>query len=160
MHYLKTSKGLNQYQFICEVCGSMGELAVPVRQHQALTCPKGCGATYVQRLINGQPDLMCVARPAVTHGNRMTGLLSVPINASICPPCGNVIEWATHTDGTSVPGPGDLAVCSYCGHVSVFTEDLSIRQLTEDERGHIPNGIRQQLTTMRQLARRMLCEML
>src|SRR5687768_13987464 len=101
MHYLKTSKGLHQYQFICEVCGSMGELGVPVRQHQVLHCPKGCGATYVQCLNHGQPDLMCVTRPAVANEQRMTGLLSVPVNVSICPPCGNEIEWATHTDGTS-----------------------------------------------------------
>ena len=35
--------------------------------------------------------------------------------------------------GTSAPAPGDVTVCAYCNNWLVFTDDLCLREITEEE---------------------------
>lgn len=52
------------YDFVCEGCGSEGELKVPIDECRSFGCPEGCGATYVQWFPPGKPaTLRCVVRP-------------------------------------------------------------------------------------------------
>jgi hypothetical protein len=54
----------NVYNFVCEGCGSEGELKVPVDMSSVL-CPEGCGARYIQwtNPQSASPELMCVVCP-------------------------------------------------------------------------------------------------
>ncbi len=57
---------------------------------------------------------------------------------SACTNCGMVMDDATGvTDddhkGDIVPDPGDFTVCINCGHVMAFTNDLTLRDLTDIE---------------------------
>lgn len=61
------------YDFVCEGCGSEGELLVGISECRSFACPEGCGATYVQWFPPGKmATLRCVVRPVfderqVTH---------------------------------------------------------------------------------------------
>jgi len=51
-----------------------------------------------------------------------------------CPSCGKLI------DAYSYPGPeehrarpGDISICMYCGHLMAFANDLTKRELTDEE---------------------------
>jgi len=49
-----------------------------------------------------------------------------------CPSCGAPCD--THTgDGASAPAPHDATVCSKCGHISIFGDDLELRHPTHEE---------------------------
>lgn len=50
-----------------------------------------------------------------------------------CLNCGYQLNAATCTDGHSSPEPGDVTVCIECVHIMAFDNDLSLRQLTDDE---------------------------
>jgi hypothetical protein len=168
MKYLGTQANCHQYEFVCPVCEFEAEMSVPIDWYRPFDCPGGCGATYVQRLHSFHPVLFHMGRhTSTTRDTRRTKNVmrahSVPIRPAICPPCGNEIEWVNHTDGTAdgmnVPQVGDLAVCAYCGHVSVFLGDLSLRPLTEREWREIPSHVEQQIAATRQLAAGMLSDM-
>jgi hypothetical protein len=168
MKYLGTQANCHQYQFVCPVCGFEAEMSVPIDWHRPFDCPGDCGATYVQRLHSFHPGLFCAGRHvSKKHKKRqeksMIRAHSVPIRPAVCPPCGNEIEWVNYTDGTAdgmnVPRVGDLAVCAYCGHVSVFLGDLSLRPLTDREWRDLPAMVEQQIATTRQLAPGMLSDM-
>jgi hypothetical protein len=49
-----------------------------------------------------------------------------------CPECGVVNSGALGVDGTR-PKKGDVSICMYCRHISIFTEDLGLREPTIDE---------------------------
>ena len=53
------------YEYVCEGCGSEGELKVPVDEHGSFGCPEGCGATYIQwsNPLTARMELMCVVCP-------------------------------------------------------------------------------------------------
>ena len=50
------------------------------------------------------------------------------------PACGRRIEGATCvSDPDAVPGPGTVTLCLYCGHIMVFTENMTLRDPTVAE---------------------------
>lgn len=51
---------------------------------------------------------------------------------SKCRNCGTRIGAATHGDDAS-PSPFDISVCAYCRTVSIFDEDLMLREPTDNE---------------------------
>jgi hypothetical protein len=51
---------------------------------------------------------------------------------SRCLGCGAVQSATTSLDGQR-PSPGDFTVCLECGHLMVFADDLTVRELTEGE---------------------------
>jgi hypothetical protein len=53
---------------------------------------------------------------------------------TVCPKCGYVTDSLGQADGDGVPRPGDVSLCLKCGHLTAFAEDLSLRELTDDER--------------------------
>jgi hypothetical protein len=59
--FLHTHDGQNYFTFVCEGCGSYGELAVPEEVNR-FACPEGCGAVYIV-WMNPLPSLMCVVKP-------------------------------------------------------------------------------------------------
>lgn len=51
-----------------------------------------------------------------------------------CSACGNKLNAATHVGPDDPrPTPGDASLCLYCGHLSVFADDLTLRPLTDAE---------------------------
>lgn len=54
--------------------------------------------------------------------------------SSVCVNCGNVNDCATSiADPWDAPLPGDISVCLRCGHLTAFSDDLSLRPLTDSE---------------------------
>lgn len=49
-----------------------------------------------------------------------------------CPCCGTKVDTSTHHTETT-PSPGDVAVCLYCSSVSLYKEDLTLREPTREE---------------------------
>lgn len=41
-----------------------------------------------------------------------------------------------HARNTLKPRPGDVTLCFYCGHVMMFDNDMSFRELTKEEKMH------------------------
>lgn len=63
--------GENIYAFVCEGCGSEGELAIPEGDMHPFGCPDGCGATYIQWTPPGKPPtLRCVVCPVFEENQR------------------------------------------------------------------------------------------
>jgi hypothetical protein len=54
-----------------------------------------------------------------------------------CLECGKLIDAATGLNQSHRPKPGDYAVCLGCGHVAAYTDGLTLRQLTADERDYV-----------------------
>lgn len=55
------------------------------------------------------------------------------IPASTCSSCNSHTDAATCVDGKSLPSPGDVSICLYCGHIAVFSDDMILRPLTSEE---------------------------
>lgn len=56
------------------------------------------------------------------------------LSASPCTNCGKQLDAALMVgDDGSTPQPGDITLCAYCSHVMAFAEDLTVRELTDDE---------------------------
>lgn len=53
--------------------------------------------------------------------------------ASKCLDCGRELDTATSFDSKQQPKPGDISICLHCGNVMVFADDLSLRELTEQD---------------------------
>lgn len=49
-----------------------------------------------------------------------------------CPHCGYCVGAAGHL-GSAVAQPGHFTVCIHCVQLSVFTDDMDLRPLTDDE---------------------------
>lgn len=61
---------------------------------------------------------------------------SVPMPECKCLDCGHKFDWsaAVTEDGKSInPDPGDISICINCGHIMAFKDDLTVRQLTDEE---------------------------
>jgi DNA-directed RNA polymerase subunit RPC12/RpoP len=50
-----------------------------------------------------------------------------------CLGCGAPNDAASDTIGGNKPSEGDVAVCMYCGHISVFNADLTLRNPNDEE---------------------------
>jgi hypothetical protein len=64
MKFVKAERGMNEFHFVCEGCGSEGKLKVGI-ELQNVHCPEHCGAMYIQwnNPLTQSPDLMCVVCP-------------------------------------------------------------------------------------------------
>ena len=53
---------------------------------------------------------------------------------SICRNCGLPSSAATHIEGDDIsPEPGNFSICVRCRTLSIFANDLTLREPTEDE---------------------------
>lgn len=52
---------------------------------------------------------------------------------AVCLNCKEIVECATSVNSDCGPIPGAISICLYCGHVMAFTDNLSLRQLTDEE---------------------------
>ena len=58
--------------------------------------------------------------------------------APSCPTCGKKLDGATDFVGNATPSPGDFSVCSGCQDILVFTDELGLRELTEEDMKGLP----------------------
>lgn len=63
----------------------------------------------------------------------MSGLPYAQVPVSVCKSCGAENGAASGLAEDERPGPGDISICFYCGHVMAFADDLSLRDLTSEE---------------------------
>lgn len=42
------------------------------------------------------------------------------------------------TDDDAVPAPGDCTICIHCGYLMAYTDDLTFRELTDEELAEVP----------------------
>jgi hypothetical protein len=59
----------------------------------------------------------------------------IKMKDSLCLNCGALLNRVAslEEDSDHNPSPGDISVCLNCGHILIFTEDLGVRELTEEE---------------------------
>jgi len=50
-----------------------------------------------------------------------------------CLGCGAPNDATSPTHGGNKPSEGDVTVCMYCGHISVFNADLTLRNPNDEE---------------------------
>jgi hypothetical protein len=50
-----------------------------------------------------------------------------------CTNCGKELSGAAGLGNDDMPKPGDVCVCLDCGHVMAFADDLTLRNLTDEE---------------------------
>ena len=65
MKFKDHSEGRYNFHYVCEGCGSEGEIGIPVDvKYKTFGCPEGCGATYILwEPTPGHPALKCVVCP-------------------------------------------------------------------------------------------------
>ena len=59
-----------------------------------------------------------------------------------CRVCGRVADSASNAlgDDDLCPQPGDYTVCINCGALSVFTREMTLRPLTQEEHADLPQN--------------------
>jgi hypothetical protein len=67
---------------------------------------------------------------------------SIPVPPSPCLDCGKENDAATNPFGRRGPRPGDYTICMYCGAAMAFSEDLTMRPLTAEEKKQVENDPR------------------
>jgi Zn ribbon nucleic-acid-binding protein len=55
------------------------------------------------------------------------------IKGSECPSCKKMLDGASAIDDDCEPSPGNVTICIYCGHIMAFADDLSFRELNDEE---------------------------
>jgi hypothetical protein len=50
-----------------------------------------------------------------------------------CLHCDKVMDRATGHNNDEAPQPGAIAICAYCGHIMMFDNNLSFREITDAE---------------------------
>jgi hypothetical protein len=50
-----------------------------------------------------------------------------------CLDCGKDVDAATDPAGGAIPGPGDATICLYCGHIMIYTDQLTFRNPNDAE---------------------------
>lgn len=50
-----------------------------------------------------------------------------------CLGCGKALDRATPVNDASLPAPGCITVCFTCGHIMAFADDMTFRELTDEE---------------------------
>jgi hypothetical protein len=63
------------------------------------------------------------------------------IPACDCLNCGRSLDAATGITGAEAPVPGSLSICVYCGAVTIFAGDLSLRPLDEAEAASLTGDV-------------------
>ena len=70
----------------------------------------------------------------------MSVLVSGKIPQFTCVECGYRPDYADSAYGSALPEPGDVSLCMKCAHVTIFTEDMSVREPTTTELREITNA--------------------
>jgi hypothetical protein len=52
---------------------------------------------------------------------------------SMCLNCGQKTSLATDKGHGRKPKPGDISICTYCGHIMIFDDELKNRESTDNE---------------------------
>jgi hypothetical protein len=56
------------------------------------------------------------------------------IPTSPCVSCGEPNDAASRVNNDDVrPGPGDVTICAYCGHIAVYADDMTLRDPNDAE---------------------------
>jgi len=56
-----------------------------------------------------------------------------------CLRCRKKLDAASYIkDESKSPVPGDVTICMYCGYLMAFTDDMTFRELTEEEIKEVP----------------------
>jgi hypothetical protein len=56
------------------------------------------------------------------------------VKPSPCTACGKVMDSASIAEtGDDPPSPGDVSICFYCHHLMAFADDMTLRDLTDEE---------------------------
>lgn len=55
------------------------------------------------------------------------------IKENNCRNCGHTLDACTAIEDGATPSTGDISICLYCGELSAFTEDLTIRKVSKEE---------------------------
>jgi hypothetical protein len=63
-----------------------------------------------------------------------------------------VLDGAAAARGNNKPKPGDFSICIECSHLMVFADDLSLRDLNDEEM-HVIAGDKSMLAVMAALVR-------
>lgn len=50
-----------------------------------------------------------------------------------CTSCGGKLDAASNFKEGETPRPNDISICINCGHFAAFSDDLSLRELTDKE---------------------------
>jgi hypothetical protein len=59
-----------------------------------------------------------------------------------CINCGVILTGAFAVDADHKPEPGNISICADCGHIAMFADDLSMRELTAKEQIEIAGDMR------------------
>lgn len=80
-------------------------------------------------------------------------IVSHRVPTCACPVCGYKLDRATDASGkAAIPAEGDVSVCIDCTAFLVFQQDLTVREMTLEEVGNLPDHIRHQLVKIRTTA--------
>lgn len=55
-----------------------------------------------------------------------------------CPTCGKNLDAATHPTEDVSPSPGDVTICYGCQDILIFTDELGLRNVTEEDIPDLP----------------------
>lgn len=78
---------------------------------------------------------------------------STVVPESRCPACGAALEMATSLADDLTPTEGTGSVCADCGAVLMFTADLSLRLMTDEERQSLNTEARDTIDLFQRFAR-------
>lgn len=80
------------------------------------------------------------------------GIGATRVPETPCPHCGVLLSGTTDKSGKA-PTPGAYSACVQCAGISMFTEGLGLRAVTDDEMAAMPEDQRAMLEDMRALVR-------
>lgn len=64
---------------------------------------------------------------------------------SKCPTCSKTLNAAKALGENATPAAGDVSICSYCGSILTFQEDLSMKRMEIDELLKLPEDVQNML---------------
>lgn len=63
----------------------------------------------------------------------MMSIIDKKIGTSYCLNCGKKLNACSSATAESMPNPGDITICLYCGHIMSFSDDMSLCELNDDQ---------------------------
>ena len=72
-------------------------------------------------------------RPKQLKGAEFLGKTDYRHKPTPCLGCGKLLDAATGLNHDNNPCPGDVSICFSCGHIQVYADDLSFRELNDEE---------------------------
>jgi hypothetical protein len=71
----------------------------------------------------------------------------IKVRSSPCTACGVVLDCASivhqgNSTQPAMPKPGNITICIKCGHIMGFRDDLTLRDLTDEEAHKVAGDIR------------------